>query len=141
MRHTPIERQKCYLFSPLLNTVSANVLSTVFYDKYLKLMDHEDVAYWQSITDPMEITCKPGCTDNDFAVVDMTNIAAIDQDHVFGIIFDEDAAGFTQVNEWSAATPMNARGGYTNMYWHFTHRYWNDFTENHVVLLLQNDGE
>lgn len=141
MRHTPIEKQKCYLFSPLLNTVSANVLSTVFYDKYLKLMDHEDVAYWQSINDPMEVTCKPGCTDNDFAVVDMTNVAAIDQDHVFGIIFDEDAAGFTQVNEWSASTPMNARGGYTNLYWHFTHRYWNDFSENHVVLLLQNDGE
>ena len=141
IRHTPLARQKCYLFSPLLNTVSANVLSTVFYDKYLKLMDHEDVSYWQSISDPMEVTCKPGVTDNDFAVVDMTNVSAIDQNNVFGIIFDEDAAGFTQVNEWSASTPFNARGGYTNIFWHFTHRYWNDFTENHVVLLLQNDNE
>lgn len=140
MRHTPLERQKCYLFSPLLNSVSANVLSTVFYDKYLKLMDHEDVSYFQSITDPMEVTGKPGVTDNDLAVVDMTNVSAVDVKNVFGVIFDEDAAGFTQVNEWSATTPFNARGGYSNIFWHFTHRYWNDFTENHVVLLLQNDS-
>lgn len=143
MRHTPLERQKCYLFSPLLNTVSANVLSTVFYDKYLKLMDHEDVTYWQSFYagDEMKVNAKPGVTDNDLAVVDMTNVAAIDQDHVFGVIFDEEAAGFTEVNEWSASTPFNARGGYSNIFWHFTHRYWNDFTENHIVLLLQNDNE
>ena len=118
LRHTPLDRQKCYLYSPILNSVSANVLSSVFHDEYLKLMDYEPVTYWQSITpgEEMEVTCKPGCTDNDLAVIDMTNIAAIDESHVFGIIFDEDAAGFTQVNEWSAATPMNARGGYTNWY-------------------------
>ena len=143
MRHTPISRQKCYLFSPLLNDISANVLSTVFYDKYLKLMDHEDVNYWQSIdsSDAMEITCKPAVTDNDLTPVDMTNIAATDVNNVLGVIFDEEAAGFTEVNQWSASTPLNARGGYTNIFWHFTHRFWNDFTENHVVLLLQNDNE
>lgn len=140
LRHTPLRNQKCYLFSPLLNSISANVLSTVFYDKYLKLMDHEDVAYWQSIEDPMEINIKPGVTDNDLEPVDMTNVSAVNNKNVFGVIFDEEAAGFTQVNEWSASTPFNARGGYSNIFWHFTHRYWNDFTENHVVLLLQNSS-
>lgn len=143
MRHTPIERQKCYLYSPILNSVSANVLSSVFHDEYLRLMDYEPVTYWQSFYpgDEMEVTCKPGVTDNDLAVVDMTNVTAIDEKNVFGIIFDEEAAGFTEVNSWSASSPFNARGGYTNIFWHFTHRYWNDFTENHIVLLLQNDNE
>ena len=26
--------------------------------------------------------------------------------------------------------------GYSNIFWHFTDRYWNDFTENGIVLLL-----
>ena len=59
---------------------------------------------------------------------------------VFGVIFDEDAAGYTVVNQWSASAPFNARGGYTNIFWHSTDRYWNDFTENAVVLLLDVAG-
>lgn len=138
MRHTPIDKQKCYLFSPLLNTVSANVLSTVFYDKYLKLMDHQDVSYWQSINTPMRVYAKPSVTTAGLAPVDMTNVSAVDNSHVFGVIFDEEACGFTEVNQWSASTPLNPRGGYTNIFWHFTHRFWADFTENAVVLLLEN---
>ena len=142
-RHTPLERQKCYLFSPVLNDISANVLSTVFYDKYLKLMDHESVQFWQSVTpgEESEITMKPSVTDADLTPIDMTNVSAIDQDHILGVIFDEEAAGYTQVNEWSASTPLNARGGYSNIFWHFTLRYWNDFTENAVVLILENENE
>lgn len=138
MRHTPLDRQKCYLFSPLLNSVSANVLSTVFYDKYLKLMDHEDVAYWQSIITPMRVLAKPSVTTAGLTPVDMSNVNAVDNSHVFGIIFDEEACGFTEVNQWSASTPLNPRGGYTNIFWHFTHRFWTDYTENAVVLLLEN---
>ena len=138
MRHTPLDRQKCYLFSPLLNSVSANVLSTVFYDKYLKLMDHQDVSYWQSIDSPMEVKVKPSVTTAGLTQVDMSNVNAVDNSHVFGIIFDEEACGFTEVNQWSASTPLKPRGGYTNIFWHFTHRFWADYTENAVVLLLEN---
>lgn len=134
IRHTPLQMQKCYLYSPLLNTISANVLSTVFYDKYLQLMDHEDVTYWQSIKNPMEIDIKPCFTDGsmDFKV----SSSAVDLENVMGVIFDEEACGYTMINEWSAPTPFNARGGYSNIFYHFTDRYWNDFTENAVVLLL-----
>lgn len=143
LRHTPIDRQKCYLFSPLLNDISANVLSTVFYDKYLKLMDHENVQYWQSITpgEEMEITCKPSVTNKALVPIDMTAIAAVDINNVFGVIFDEEAAGYTQVNEWSATTNLNPRGGYYNWFFHATYRYYNDFSENAVVLLLQNSAD
>ena len=33
-------------------------------------------------------------------------------------------------------TPYNAAGKYWNTFFHFTERYWNDFTENGIVLLL-----
>ena len=52
------------------------------------------------------------------------------------IIFDDEALGYTQVNEWSAPTPLNVRGGYTNYWYHFTLRFWNDFTEKACLLLL-----
>lgn len=134
IRHTPLSMQKCYLFSPLLNTISANVLSTVFYDKYLKLMEHEDITYWQSIKSPMEINVKASYTNANLGIVTDTN--ALEQDNIMGIIFDEEACGYTLVNEWSAPTPFNAKGGYSNIFYHFTDRYWNDFTENAVVLIL-----
>ena len=57
-------------------------------------------------------------------------------DDVVGVLFDDDAIGITQMNQWQASTPMNARGGYSNYFWHETSRYWNDFTENVVVLML-----
>ena len=135
MRHTPIERQKCYLYAPLLNSISSNVLSTVFYDKYLQLMDHENVSYFQSIQSGDSISITPAVTGADGTIATATPQVI---DNVFGVIFDEEAAGYTMVNEWSASAPFNARGGYTNIFWHFTDRYWNDFTENAVVLLLDH---
>ena len=35
--------------------------------------------------------------------------------------------------------PFNARGGYTNFFWHFTDRYNLDLTENAVVLVLDTE--
>ena len=142
MRHTPISKQKCYLFSPLLNKISANVLSTVFYDRYLKLMDHEAVDFWSNINDPMKIEVYPTFTDADGSVVDITSDNdAVEVDNIFGVIFDEEACGMTLVNQWTANAPFNASGGYTNSFWHQTIRYFSDYSENFVVLLLQNSAE
>ena len=52
------------------------------------------------------------------------------------LVFDEEAMGYTIGSTWSAPTPFNARGGYSNVWYHFTGRYFNDFTENGIVLLL-----
>ena len=66
--------------------------------------------------------------------------AALEQDDIFG----EEALGYTVMNQWSATTPFNAKGGYSNVFFHFTDRFWNDFTdrfwndftENGLALLL-----
>lgn len=139
MRHTPIERQKLYLYGPLINTISSNVLSTVFYDKFLKLADHEEVDYWQSFNDPMSIEYTPVYTDADGAVVTEENPVSVELDNVFGVIFDEEAAGIRQYGEWSAIAPFEARGGYTNYWFHYNIQHFNDFSENAVVLLLDTN--
>ncbi len=133
-RHTPVQRQKFYLYADAFNQIESSALSGIYNDKYLRMADHETVNFWQSIETPMGINVKPSFLAPDGTV--STPSAAVTQSHVLGMIFDEDALGITTINQWSQSTPMNAAGGYYNVYWHFTDRYYNDFTENSIVLLM-----
>ena len=134
-RNTPADKQKVYLFNPFKFKIDSMVLSSAYHDNYLKYADKEVVNFWQSISTPDTIKVKPVYMDaTDGSLINASD--AITQDNVFGVIFDEEAVGITTVNQWSAPSPFNAKGGYTNIFWHFTDRYWNDFTENGVVLLL-----
>lgn len=132
MRHTPVEKQKAYIFTDYLSKVYANVFSTVFNENYLKIADTEEVNFWQSIKTPGSINVTPAYTDSTGVVVNGEPV----NKPILAVLFDEEAAGYTVVNQWTQNTPMNAAGGYYNTYWHFTDRYWNDFTENHVVFVL-----
>ena len=132
MRHTPVDRQKAYIYTDYLSKVYANVFSTVFNENYLKIADTEEVNFWQSIKTPGSINVTPAYTDSTGAIVKGKAV----NKPILAVLFDEEAAGYTVVNQWTQNTPMNAAGGYYNTYWHFTDRYWNDFTENHVVFVL-----
>lgn len=133
-RHTPYNKQKLYLYSELLNDIDASVMTSIFNDEYLKFAEHERVAYWQSIDSPDDIKVIPSYLQQDGTVkVETEELAVAD---IFGVLFDEEAVGITTYGEWSAPSPFNARGGYSNIFWHFNDRYFNDFTENGVVFLL-----
>lgn len=134
MRHTPLSKQKVYLLAPQQYLMETSVLSDLFNDKYMKMTDLELVNFWQNIDKPSDIDIKPIYMDENGALKQPES--TIKEPHLFGVIFDEEALGYTTVNSWSAPTPFNARGGYHNIFWHYTDRYWNDFTENGVVLLL-----
>lgn len=134
MRHTPLSKQKVYLLAPQQYLMETSVLSDLFNDKYMKMTDLELVNFWQNIDNPGDIDIKPIYMDKTGTLKQPES--AIKEPHLFGVIFDEEALGYTTVNNWSAPTPFNARGGYHNIFWHYTDRYWNDFTENGVVLLL-----
>lgn len=133
-RHTPRDRQRLYMYASDVNNMESSVLSSVFHDGYLKEIDFEKVNYWQSIQTPMGIQCKPTYMHTDGTLKPAAE--NITQSNIFGVLFDEEAVGITTVETWNANSPFNADGGYTNMYWHFTDRYFNDFTENGVVFLL-----
>lgn len=134
-RHTPLSMQSLYLYSPELNNIRTSVLSDVFNPDFLKLAYTEQVNFWQSIDTPMGINNKP-----EYLLPDGTTKVeeeAVVTSNVFGLMCDVEAMGYTVVNQWTATTPFNAAGGYSNIYFHFTDRYWNDFTENAVVFLLE----
>lgn len=133
-RHTPYDKQKLYLFAEELNNIDATVMSSIFNDQYLKMADHERVGFWQSIDSPDGINVKATYIDTSGQI--KTAGEATATANIFGVLFDADAIGITTYGEWSAPSPFNARGGYSNIFWHFNDRYYNDFTENGVVFLL-----
>lgn len=133
MRHTPVERQRLFMLAQPMDQIGSNVLSTTFNDEYLKMIPREDVTFWQSINDPASINLTAGYISAAGAAT--SGSASLDS-IVLGVLFDEEAAGYTLVNQWANPAPFNARGGYTNYFWHETQRFYNDFSENCVVLLL-----
>lgn len=135
IRHTPKDRMKFYLYTDLVNKINSEVYSSVFNPDFLKLVDFERVNFWQSALNPPQINTKPNILYKDGTVKTATTTTI---SNLFGVLFDEEAAGYTTVNEWSQPSPFNARGGYYNQFWHFTDRYWNDFTENAVIFYIQD---
>lgn len=140
-RHTPRNLLHLYMISDFVNKSETMALSNTFHDDYLKKIgDYETVPFWQTPLDTTAIKLK--CNVLSKSSSDKTNYTSgisqqtITADNVVGVLFDDEAIGITQMNQWQASTPMNPRGGYSNYFWHETSRYWNDFTENVIVLCL-----
>lgn len=133
MRHTPVGDQRLYLYAPLFNVIDSSVLSTTFNDEYLKKIDYEPVTYWQSFLTPDAIQLNATYLDPDTGEAMNDEVSL---NNVVGVLFDREAAGIVPVNNWSAATPFEARGGYSNIWYHTTIKNWNDVTENAVVMTL-----
>ena len=133
-RHSPYERQKVFMYAPARYQMEARVLADAFHDNYLRYAANETVNFWQAIDTPASIQVKPSYLLPSGAI--QTAGETVTLDNIFAAIVDEEAAGYTIIHEWMAPTPFNARGGYTNMWWHFDRRYWNDFTENGVIFTL-----
>ena len=132
-RHTPYEYQKVYLYAKLLNDMKARVLSGTFNYGFIEYSDVEAVNYWQSIETPMSIDVTPNYLDVDGSIKTgaeqkITNLV--------GVIFDREALGYTVMNEWSATTGLNASGGYWNTWYHYLMKWWVDYSEKGIVLLL-----
>lgn len=135
MRHTPVQNQRLYLYTPEMNNVESSVFSSVFNEQYLKMMDYEGVNFWQSIKTPMGINVNARYINSAGNVIS-DPASGTATSNILGILMDEEAAGITTYGARTATTPYNARGEYTNVWYHFNDRYWNDFTENAVVFLL-----
>lgn len=133
-RHTPYENQRLIISSPEYRRIENSALANVWHDNYVKgFGGFESVNYFQNPDHPQSVNVTPSIIDDAGEFVKADQIVVND---IFGMIFDQDAMGQTRVNEWAQATPLNPRGGYSNMFWHYTNRWYNDFTENAVLFRL-----
>lgn len=132
-RHTPASSQHLYMNTDIMERSKTTVLSDLYHDNYVKLTDFEEVNFWQSPKSRMAINITGSRIDNTGAIKAFTKNPL---NNVLGVLFDWDAAGYTTILNRTDTTPFNARGLYSNIFWHFNDRYWNDFTENAVIFLL-----
>ena len=132
-RHTPFADQKVYIYAKLLNDMNARVLADTYNYDFIKFADVEAVNYWQSIKTPMSVDVTPNYLGTDGLV----KTAARQQiSNIIGVIFDREAMGYTVMNEWSSTTPLNSSGGYWNTFFHYLLKWWVDYTEKGLVILL-----
>lgn len=140
MRHTPADRLKVYMFTPAMEQMTAMVNSVTYNDDFIKYTDFEAVNFWQSIETPDSISVNPTYTKTDGTVTTKEPAsgasAGVEQAGIFGLMFDEDALGYAQVNAWNQLTPFNAKGGYWNDFDHVNFRTIQDMTEKGLILLL-----
>ena len=134
MRHTPPNKQKVYLLSRYMDMFDSMVKANTFHDNYLKYTDYEGVNFWQSIEAPACITAIATYTKTDGTVA--TSAMAKEHYSILGVIFDENALGYAQVNAWNSLTPFNPVGGYWNDVDHVNFKTIQDMTEKGVLLLL-----
>ena len=134
MRHTPVERQRLYIYAPEEMQMRANVLSTTFHDNFLRLADHEMLNFWQSIDTPDGINVVPGyIAANGSATV---HGSAVTFTGLFGILMDEEAGGYATVKSTLKPAPYNAAGDYQNFFLKEYNKVYMDNTEKIILLVL-----
>lgn len=134
-RQTPRDKMNIFVLSDFHKYMNTMAKAGTYHDDYLSTKGVEDVAYWQSAQVPDTIKNTPTYLNSDGELVEMTDPATIS--NLAMVVCDKEACGITRVNQWVASTPFNAAGGYTNQYWHWTVRYWNDFLENAFIVVLE----
>lgn len=137
---TPKKRQKMYLYAPEINQISARIYSSIFSPEFIKYVDFEKVNFWQNINDPMKVQVKPSYQRKSDGVAVVAD-NAVTVNNIFGVLFDEEACGFTTINEWASPTPFNSKGGYQNIFYHFTNRPVCNMFKNFCLFLLDNAPE
>ena len=134
MRHTPLEDQRVYLYSPMQRQIEARVLADTFHDNFLRYSDVESLAYWQSIDSRDTVEVTPSYVDNTGTLV--TPAQAVTVENVFGLIFDRDCMGMTVLDRRVLSTRVNEAGLYRNIHVHARQRVVFDNTEKACLLLL-----
>lgn len=136
LRHTPRADQRLMLYSPLFNQISTEVRALIFNPQFLTFPQFRGVAWWQNAEDPAHIKVTPKIFD--VTTGDSKNGAQVDVPYLVGVLYDRPAMVMVYKLNDTLATPVNAAGGYYNMYYHWGFRPQCDQTENAVVFYMND---
>ena len=138
LRHTPKDRQRLFLYNPLMIKTKAYVFPTLFNPEYLDMKQYEGVLYWQNEADPSAIKITPAIPNTAGTTQTAGNQVSLGM--VVGLLFDEDALMVDFQLERSNTTPLEARKGYRNIWWTFSKNSINDFTENAILYYMADEA-
>ena len=138
LRHTPKDRQRLYLYTPLIRKAEAIVMPEIFRPDYLNMeRQYEGVEYWQS-NDSDVNRSKVVFNSAYYDITDGTQKATGTQtiDYVVGVLSDEDAMMTDFQLEKALTSPLEARKGYRNTWLSFAKNAIIDQSENQVVFIM-----
>ena len=140
LRHTPKSKQRLIMYRPFWIDAEARVLPEIFNDEYLKAPQYEGVDFWQNELNPASINVTPAVPNGADPTSQIAGTPVV-LEYVLGVLYDEDAIMVDYQFDASYSTPVEARKGYRNIFWHFRKNAINDFTENGILLYLGAGGE
>ena len=133
-RHTAPEDRRLLLYMPRIRQAEATVFPSLFDSSYLKLEQYEGVEYWQNPNVPEAVSVTP----NQLNVVtgQSANGNAVALDHVLAVLFDRDALVTSVHVEDVLTSPVNNKGSYYNVTYHWGKDHMLDQTENMIIYYL-----
>lgn len=142
LRHTPKDRQRLFLYSPLLRYAQAQVMPNLFNPQYLNIENYEGVEFWQSNASE-SVRPSIDLTVPYYDTVTGTQIATtspVQIDYVVAVLMDVDAVMTDFQLERTNVTPLEARKAYRNSWLTFAKNAINDPTENMIVFYMDDSG-
>ena len=137
LRHTPKDKQRFIYYSPIFKLAKNFVLADVFNPSFIPETSGEGVESWQAFdTDiednNMKIACKPSLPNN-------AKSEEVELDCVLGLLFDEDAIMSNNIFTHVYTTPIEARHGYRNTWFHYRFRAYQDYSENSIMYYMADE--
>ena len=125
-RFTPNDLLHVVMLSDFRKSANVFLQSDVFHDQFTKLLDAEEVPYWQGSGTGY------GVTDISKVYVSTASGHEITATGVLGVMFDRDSLGVTNLDR-RVTTNYNPKAEFYNNWYKFDAGYFNDFNENFVV--------
>ncbi|MBO7691497.1 MAG: hypothetical protein J6T10_02545 [Methanobrevibacter sp.] len=132
LRHTSEQFLRIFMLSEFMDQVNSSALSGIYNQDLLSIGRYESVNFWQNIDAPSTVSVTANELQADGTCAAGTPVVS---DIVLGCLFDVEALGIT-VKAESVRSIYNPRGRYFNNWYNWIVRWFNDQTENFIVLLL-----
>lgn len=114
------------------NALKAQVQYNAYHKDLVDIRSNIVVPYWQNPRNKMQVQVKVNASLDD-ANPQIKNVTI---PNLLAVMYDRKAMGTYRQNTEVATTPYNARGRYTNTFWHEDKFYFNDLDEQAVIFTL-----
>ena len=127
-RHTPRGEQRLLVYDLIQSRLQTVVQYNAYHKELVELKEFIEVPYWQGEQTRDTIIVKVDDGQGGTETKTVEDVAAF--------IFDRFALGTFRYDEETLTTPLNARGRYYNVYHHCEQLWYNDLSENGVVICI-----
>ena len=135
LRHTPRDRQRLYLYYPMIVDAEAMVMPEIFNTQYLQIENYQAVDWWQSPDGGMDINVTPAIVNTTTGV--QTAGTAVET-KVVAMLTDVDGLMTNFQLESVDTTVLEARKKYRNIWHTFLRNSMVDNTENVIIYIMED---